>query len=134
MFPCVLSCQCSLSVVSLLKVPEEYPWVYKGLLDKVLATTLTVSLWSAFSQFATQCSTQSFHEVAYLCKTSPVFARFLRYWQVSVFRNIFACRFPPHALFVSFVIMTKCVYVIRIYWVKKSGCITNTHIPVCGHM
>ena len=55
------------------------------------ATTLTVFSRSAFSEFATQCSTQSFHEVAYLCITSPVFARFLRNWQVNVFRNIFAC-------------------------------------------
>ena len=79
MFPYVLSCQCSQSVISLLKVPEAYPWVYKGLLDEVLRHKFTVFSWSAFSEFATQCSTQSFHEVAYLCITSSVFARFLRY-------------------------------------------------------
>ena len=54
----------------------------------------------------------SFHEVAYLCITSPVFGRFLRYWQVNIFRNIFACRFLRHACFTSFIKMTKCVYVI----------------------
>ena len=36
MFPYVVSCQCSISVVSLLKVPDAYPWVYKGLFDEVL--------------------------------------------------------------------------------------------------
>ena len=36
MFSYVLSFQCLISVVSLMKVPEEYPWVYKGLLDEVL--------------------------------------------------------------------------------------------------
>ena len=82
MFPYVLSCQCSLSVVSLLKVPEAYPWVYKGLLDEVLrhnAYSIFRGL-SSLPEFATQCSTQFFHEVAYLCITSPVIARFLRYW------------------------------------------------------
>ena len=33
MFPYLLSCQCSISVVSLLKVLEAYLWVYEGLLD-----------------------------------------------------------------------------------------------------
>ena len=113
MFQYVLFCQCSISVVSL-KVPEAYPWVYKVCWTKFYAKTLTVFSWSAFSEFASQCSTRSFHEVTYLCITSPVFARFLRYWQVSVFRNIFACRFPRHACFVSFIKMTKCVYAIRI--------------------
>ena len=51
---------------------------------------------------------KSFHDVAYLCIISPVFAKFLRYWQVNVFRNIFACRFR-HACFASFIKMTKCV-------------------------
>ena len=82
---------------------------------KFYATTITVFSRSAFSDFATQCSTQSFHDVAYLCITSPIFARFLRYWQVNVIRNIFACRFPRHDCFASFIKMTKCVYAIRIY-------------------
>ena len=82
---------------------------------KFYATMLTVFSWSAFSEFATQFSTQSFHEVAHLCITSPVFAMFLRYWQVNVFRNISGCRFLRHACFASFIKMTKCVYVIRIH-------------------
>ena len=81
---------------------------------KFYATTLTAFSRYAFSEFASQCSTQSFYEVAYLCITCPVFARFLRYWQVNVFRNIFTCRFPSHACFASFIKMTKCVYVIRV--------------------
>ena len=64
---------------------------------KFYAITLTVFSRWAFSEFATQCSTQSFHEVAYLSIIRPVFPRFLRYWQLDVFRNMFACRFPRHA-------------------------------------
>ena len=44
----------------------------------------------------------SFHEAAYLSITSSVFARFLSYWQVCLFRTIFACRFPRHACLASF--------------------------------
>ena len=35
-FHTFIQCQCSISVVSLLKVPEAYPLLYKGLLDEVL--------------------------------------------------------------------------------------------------
>ena len=90
---------------------------------KFKATALRVFSRSTFSQFTTECSTQSFHKVVYSSISNPVFARFLSYWQVCPFRNIFACRFPRHACFASFVKMMKCVSVIRnMHSVKKSEC------------
>ena len=88
MFPYVLSCQCSISVLTLLKIPEAYPWVYKGLLDEVLRHNAYSIFVVAFSEFATQCSTQSFHEVAYLCTTSPVFARFRKLASSEIFLHV----------------------------------------------
>ena len=60
------------------------------------------------AQFAAQLSPLSFHQVVYFSITSPVFARFLSYWQDCLFRNISACRFPRHACFASFVKMCVC--------------------------
>ena len=77
---------------------------------KFYATALSRS---TFSKFTTHCSAQSFHDVAYLSVTSPVFDKFLSYWQVCLFRNISACSFPRHAFFVSFVKTMKCVYVME---------------------
>ena len=50
-------CSLMVSVVSLLKVPEVWLWVYKGLLDEVLCHSALIEvLRSTFSYFATQCT------------------------------------------------------------------------------
>ena len=59
-----------MSVVSSLKVPEVRHCVFKGLLDEGLCHNAYSIFEVYLSEFVTQCSTQSFHEVAYLSITS----------------------------------------------------------------